>query len=100
MWTMDGQRKAKCKGQDPNIAAINKCSSTYNGKGFPNPKKYENPGKYYPGNIGIELSVASRFQTSDNNFYNSKQPIVPVKNFYTTSQNFANKKTIEAEYPM
>src|SRR3990167_5323692 len=85
-------------------AAINKCSNTYYGKGFPNTRKYENmPGKYFPGAHNFEMSVASRFQTSDNNFFTGKTNALGAgpKNFYTTSQNFSGgmKKNFEvSEY--
>lgn len=45
------------------------------------------------------MSVASRFQTSDNNFFNGKANTLGhgPKNFYTTSQNFSGgmKKNFE-----
>lgn len=59
-------------------------------------KKYENPGKYYPGSI-VELSVGSRFLTSENNFYNGRQGGGIQNNFYTTSQNFPIKKQYDSQ---
>jgi hypothetical protein len=81
-------------------SAINKCSNTQYGKGFLRDKRYDNPGKYYPGHTVTELSVANGFQISDNNFYNARNGAAQPRGFYTTSQNFANKKTYEHEYAM
>lgn len=95
---MDGQRKTKC--MTGFMAAINKHSTTHYAKGFLRDKKYENPGKYYPGTTLAELSIGNRFQTSESNFYNGKQPPAGPKGFYTTTQNFAVKKPYENEYQM
>lgn len=91
----DGQRKTKCSLDL--TPAINKCSNTYYGKGFLRDKRYDNPGKYYPGNTVTEMSVGNGFQISESNFYKGPQgvPQGGARAFYTTSQHFGNKKAYD-----